>query len=910
MKLFDLEAEYSVLGSMIVQPSFVFRGVELLDPSDFFKEQNKYLFRFLRDLVAEGYTESQLNEISFKDELEKRGLLEKVGGEDHISYVIEFALDSQEKFESACKIVKDKALLRKILDVARYINEKVEEKPDPDALIDDIEKKVFSLSEERITNSLVPVREIVPEIVRRIEELSMRREMVTGLPSGFSELDKMTSGFHNSDLIILAARPSMGKTAFSLSIAYNVAVKEEKTVAFFSLEMSKEQIVTRLISQDCGVPLYKIRSGWLKDEEIEKILISAERIREAPIYIDDTPGISILEMRAKARRLQSERGLDLIIVDYLQLMRGIRRTESRQQEVSEISRSLKALAKELNVPVIALSQLSRQVEHRSDKRPQLSDLRESGCLTGDTLIIDADTGKRIPIKELVGKTFNTLSLDSDFRIRKFRVTKVFPSGRKKVYLLRTRSGREIKASANHPFLKLSGWTRLDELKVGDWIAVPRRYDLEIKEKEDSLREEEIILLAHLIGDGCVLPRQPIHYTSADLENINVVKEVAERLYGIKGKVIKQKNWYHLYLPSPYRLTHGRKHPITLLYERLNLKRVRSYEKKLPEKLFECSREKQRLFVKHLWATDGNISISKGNVSIYYSSTSKVLIHQLQHLLLRLGILSKISTAKKENFRPTYQLCITDRNNQLKFLKEIGCFGERGKIIPEAMRILSKRNYNPNKDVIPKEVWTLHVKRVKDSYGISWRELSRRINISYCGSTLLKHGVSRDRLLRIFKAIPDEILFNLATSDILWDEVVEIKELGEEEVYDMTVPEVHNFVANDIVVHNSIEQDADVVMFIHRPEVYKKNPDPEEQGIAEIIIAKQRNGPTGNVKLAFIKELTRFENLEENTIQVIEEKQEEQKIDSEEPFLTDSLRNLEDEENTFNFDDSDDYDFDF
>ncbi|WP_239500194.1 replicative DNA helicase [Desulfurobacterium thermolithotrophum] len=901
MKLFDIEAEYSVLGSMIVQPSFIFRGVELLQPEDFFKEQNKVLFRFIRDLVAEGYTETQLNEISFKDELIKRNLFEKVGGEEHLGYVVEFALDSYEKFESACKIVKDKALLRKIIDVAKHINEKVEETPDPDTLIDDIEKRVFSLSEERITNTLTPICEVIPEIVKKIEELASRREMVTGLPSGYTELDRMTSGFHDSDLIILAARPSMGKTAFALSIAYNIAVKEGKTVAFFSLEMSKEQIVTRLISQDSGVPLHKIRSGFLFPQEIDKILESADRIREAPIYIDDTPGITILEMRAKSRRLQSEKGLDLIIVDYLQLMRGIRRTESRQQEVSEISRSLKALAKELNVPLIALSQLSRQVEHRSDKRPQLSDLRESGCLTGDTLIIDADTGKRTPIKELVGKTFNTLALDADLKIRKFRVTKVFPSGRKKVYFLKTRSGREIKASANHPFLKLSGWVRLDELKVGDWIAVPRQYNLEVR--EDSLKEEEVILLAHLIGDGCVLPKQPIHYTSADLENINVVKEVAERLYGIKGKVVKQKNWYHLYLPYPYRLTHGKKHPITLLYERLDIRRVRAHEKELPEKLFECDNKKQKLFVKHLWATDGNISISKGNVSIYYSSTSKNLIYQLQHLLLRLGILSKIAISKKENYRPTYQLHITDRNNQLKFLKEIGCFGSRGRIIPEAIRILNNRKYNPNKDVIPKEVWTLYVKRSKDRYNISWRELSKKINTSYCGSTLFKHGVSRERLLRIFKAVPDEILFNLATSDILWDEIVKIEELGEEEVYDMTVPEVHNFVANDIIVHNSIEQDADVVMFIHRPEVYKKNPDPEEQGIAEIIIAKQRNGPTGTAKLAFIKEFTRFENLEESAVQhVVEEEKEEVKAPPEEPFII--------EDNQFNFDDSEDYDFDF
>ncbi len=898
MKLFDLEAEYSVLGSMIVQPFFIFRGLELLKPEDFFREDHRILFRFIRDLVAEGYSESELNEILIRDELIKKNLLEKVGGEEKLAYLIEFALDTIEKFETACKVVKDKAVLRKIVELAKFINFQVEETPDPDLLIDTIEKQVFGLSEERITNTLLPIKEIIPEIVKRVEELAARREMVTGIPTGFFELDRMTSGLHESDLVILAARPSMGKTALALSIAYNVAVKEEKSVAFFSLEMSKEQIATRLISQDSKIPLHKIRSGYLFPQEIDLFLESADRIKEVPLYIDDTPGISIIEMRAKSRRLKSERGLDLIIVDYLQLMRGIRKTESRQQEVSEISRSLKSLAKELNVPVLALSQLSRQVEHRADKRPQLSDLRESGCLTGDTLIIDADTGKRVPIRQLVGKTFNTLALDSDLKLRKFRVTKVFSSGRKKVYLLKTRSGREIKASANHPFLKLSGWVRLDELKVGDRIAVPRQYDLEVK--ENPLKEEEIILLAHLIGDGCVLPRQPIHYTSSDLENINVVKEVAKKLYRIEGKVVKQENWYHLYLPSPYRLTHGKKHPITLLYEKLGLERVRAYEKELPEKLFECNNEKLRLFIKHLWATDGNISISKDNVSIYYSSTSKTLIHQLQHLLLRLGVLSKIGISKKGNFRPTYQLHITDKNNQLKFLKEIGCFGSRGKIIPEAVRILSNRKHNPNKDIIPKEVWTLYVRKSKDKHGISWREFSRRINTSYCGSTFFKHGVSRERLLRIFKAVPDEILLNLATSDILWDEIVEIRELGEEEVYDMTVPGVHNFVANDIIVHNSIEQDADVVMFIHRPEVYKKNPDPQEEGIAEVIIAKQRNGPTGTVRLAFIKDFARFENLEETEIR--QEVQEElQPKEETEPIIDEGV-------DSFDFDE--DYGFDF
>ncbi|SNR72363.1 replicative DNA helicase [Desulfurobacterium atlanticum] len=387
MKFFDIEAELSVLGTVIVQPAFAFRAVELLEPDDFFKNEHKVFFKFLRLLIAEGYSETDLNEISYKDELEKRGLLEKIGGEEYLAHMVEFALDNYEKFESACKVVKDKAILRRIDEIVEDVKEKMEETPDPDVLIDYMEKRVFAVSEERLTNSLVPISEIIPEVVKEMEELAVRKSMVTGIPTGFTDLDQKTSGLHDSDLIIIAARPSMGKTAFALSLAYNIAVERGKSVAIFSLEMSKDQLVKRLAAQAAGVPLNKIRSGFLSPADLDKILEAYDSLKEAPIYIDDTPGISVLDLRAKARRLQSENGLDLVIIDYLQLMRGIKKTENRQQEVSEISRSLKALAKELNIPVIALSQLSRQVEHRSDKRPQLADLRESGSIEQDADIV-------------------------------------------------------------------------------------------------------------------------------------------------------------------------------------------------------------------------------------------------------------------------------------------------------------------------------------------------------------------------------------------------------------------------------------------------------------------------------------------------------------------------------------------
>ena len=387
MKTFSIDAELSVLGTIIVQPSYAFRAVELLNPEDFFKEEHKELFKFIRTLLAEGFTESQLNEISYKDELEKRNKLELVGGAEYLGYIIEFALDNLERFESACKVIKDKSLLRKIVDVTEKINKRLETTPDPDVLIDELEKDVFSLSEERISNALVPVSEIIPDVIKNLEELAARREMVTGIPTGFFELDNKTSGLHDSDLIIIAARPSMGKTALSLSIAYNVAVKEGKNVAFFSLEMSKEQLVIRLLSQESKIPLQKIRTGFLTSHELDRLIEASDTIRQAPLYIDDTPAISVLDARAKARRLKTEIGLDLLIIDYLQLMKGIKRTENRQQEVSEISRSLKSLAKELNIPVIALSQLSRQVEQRADKRPQLADLRESGSIEQDSDVV-------------------------------------------------------------------------------------------------------------------------------------------------------------------------------------------------------------------------------------------------------------------------------------------------------------------------------------------------------------------------------------------------------------------------------------------------------------------------------------------------------------------------------------------
>ncbi len=383
MKPHDIEAELIVLGTMIINPSFSLKAVEILRADDFFKREHRRLYSVLTNLLN---SETTLNEVSVKEALEKRGygdsaLVELIG------QAIEYAVDSEDKFISACNRVKSKSVLRKLLGVSEFILESAKEAPDVDRILDQAEKMLFKIAEEKLSGSVFHIDEILPEVIDRVMKNASRREMTTGIPTGFSELDAKLSGLQPSDLIIVAARPSMGKTAFALSIAYNVAVSFGKSVAIFSLEMPKEQLVMRFLSQESKISLQAIRSGHLNQIEINNLVEAAKKMESAPIYIDDTPAVSVLEVRAKARRLKAERGLDLIIIDYLQLMKGLKATESRQQEVAEISRSLKELAKELDIPVLALSQLSRQVEHRSDKRPQLADLRESGSIEQDADVV-------------------------------------------------------------------------------------------------------------------------------------------------------------------------------------------------------------------------------------------------------------------------------------------------------------------------------------------------------------------------------------------------------------------------------------------------------------------------------------------------------------------------------------------
>jgi replicative DNA helicase len=417
--------------------------------------------------------------------------------------------------------------------------------------------------------------------------------------------------------------------------------------------MSHLELTQRMLCSEARVDSKRIRTGNLQESDWSKISHAVGRLGDAPIWIDDNPNLTVMEIRAKARRLKAKIGdLGLVIVDYLQLMTGRNGAESRQVEVSEISRGLKILARELETPVVALSQLSRGLESRTDKRPMLADLRESGCLTADSRIVRADTGAEVTMGELLAsgeRNVPVWTLDERFRMVPGEMSHVFPSGTKRVYEITTASGRQLQASGNHPFLRIGGWVPVDDLAVGDHVAVARN--------------------------------EP--FADAD------------------------------------------------------------------------------------------------------------------------------------------------------------------------------RASNTNVDVIPAEAWGL-VRKAMTEHGVTTRALAAGLGMQYCGSALYKSGLSRERMRRVAEIVPDRTLSDLAESDVLWDRIVAIEDRGEQPVFDATVEGTHNFAANGIVVHNSIEQDADVVLFLYRDEVY--DPESPHRGTAEIIVSKHRNGPTGVARVAFLPHFTRFENM--------------------------------------------------
>jgi len=626
-----LPLEEAVLGAVMLDKDALSIVLDILRPESFYADAHTLIYKAMLRLFEKT---QPVDLLTVTEELKKSGDIDKVGGP---YYLVELTnrVASAANIEYHARIIAQKHIQRELITVStKIIRDAYEDTTDVFSLLDEAEQGLFNITQQNLSRGYESMGSLAAKALKQLEEMSQKEEGLTGVPTGFTELDRLTSGWQPSDMIIVAARPGMGKTSYTLALARNAAVDFNKPVAIFSLEMSNLQLVQRLISMEAEISGSKLRSGQLEDYEWQQLQSAIEKMSEVPIFIDDTPGINIFELRAKCRRLKMQHDIQMIIIDYLQLMTGGGESGkgNREQEISMISRSLKALAKELSVPVIALSQLSRAVETRGgSKRPMLSDLRE--CITGDSLIYMADTGDYQRVDNLVGKSgFQVLAMNEQFKLEPAKCLDVWETGEKEVYEVETQSGIKIKASLNHPFYSINGWEQLVDLKVGDYVA--------------SMRD---------------------------------------------------------------------------------------------------AKEKKAGFVE--------------------------------------------------------------------------------------------------------------------------RSFQAAINTNYCGSTLYKSNISKERLSRVSNVLESPALSSLAESDLKWEKITSITHIGTEKTYDLHIEGLHNFVANNFIIHNSgaIEQDADIVSFIYRPEYYQILEDEEGQslkGVAEIIVAKHRNGALATVKLKFTDRFAKFTDLDD------------------------------------------------
>lgn len=857
----NIEAEEAILGGILLDPEAISRVAELLQPESFSLNAHQIIYRATLTLHFQGKPTDLMTVTTW---LADHNLLDQVGGQLKLTQLVERTI-SAVNIDQYGLLVLDKYTRRRLITAANSIIQLgYDTSQDLETVLDKAEQQIFNISQVRPQQDLVSIGETLIDTFQEIED---RNEGISlpGIPCGFYDLDAMTGGFQRSDLIIIAGRPSMGKTSFSVGLGHNIAKGQKLPIAIFSLEMSKEQLVQRLLSSEAQIESNRIRSGRISQSEWEPLTMAISSLAELPIFIDDTPNITVTEMRSKARRLQAENGgaLGLVLIDYLQLMEGSS-SDNRVQELSRITRSLKGLARELSVPVIALSQLSRSVESRTNKRPMLSDLRESGCLTGDSLVTLADTGLQVPIKELIGKCgFPVWALnEKTMKLETAIVSHVFSTGIKPIFTLKTRLGRKIRATANHKFLTIQGWKRLDELSPKQHICLPRHLPISGKQ---TMTYSEVALLGHLIGDGCTLPRHVIQYTTREIDLAENVAFLAKELFGdaIAPRISPERNWYQVYLPASQRLARGVRNPVAKWLDSLGVFGLRSYEKFVPQDLFSQPQHLIACFLRHLWSTDGSIKLVAGKrprPTAYYSSSSERLALDVQTLLLRLGINATLRMIPQPGKgRNQYNVTITGKIDLELFVQKVGAVGKyKLGSLQEISEHFENCIHNPNRDVIPKEVWRTQVVPAMQTIGMTAREIQSCLGQSYCGSTLYKANLSRERALKVAKIIQSNELLALSNSDVYWDEIIAIVPDGEEEVFDLTVPGLHNFVANNIIVHNSIEQDADLVIMIYRDDYY--NPDTPDRGITEIIIAKHRNGPTGTVKLLFDPQFTKFRNL--------------------------------------------------
>ena len=836
----DPAAEQQVLGALLIDRDAIFKVADVLRASDFYIARHQRIYDAAVALLER---RERIDPLTVQVELARREVLDQVGGTPYLRELVELVPTAVE-IERHARRVRDRAIARRLLGAANAIATDAYAEPTDVALtLDRAEQRIFALRDEATSAQL---RHIQAALLSNYDHLTERMEHpfdVSGIPSGFREIDGLTEGFSVGDLVIIAARPSVGKTSLALAIAHNAARRGETTLVF-SLEMDTKQIVARFLGLNSRVDILALRTGNIMDTE------AASALAGLPILLDDTPGISIMELRTKARRAMAQGRVGLIVVDYLQLMRTGESEENRVQEIATITKNLKSLARELGVAVIALSQLSRAAGETSE--PKLSTLRE--CVTGDTLVCLAD-GTRVPIRELVGQTPGVLSMTPRGRIVTGRSDAVWKVGTRPVFEVQLASGRSIRATARHRLLKLGGWARVADLRVGDRLAMARR----IPEPESTERwpETRIALLGRLIGDGSYLVGAPMRYTTASEENSGMVSTAARAEFGATVRRYRGRGRWHQLLISG---NGNRWHPagVNRWLRDLGIFGQRSHEKRVPRGAYRPANTQLGILLRHLWATDGTIAVRRRGRSghgVTFSTSSAGLASDVAALLLRFGIVTRTERIPHAIYRDCYGVAVSGSADQRSFVELIGGFGPREAPLGALVLALSGIKANTNVDTLPREVFDRVRARMRDR-GITQRVMARLRGGSYGGSSHYRFAPSRRMVGRYAEILDDDELRAMATSDLFWDRVVAVKPAGEEEVYDLTVPGTASWLADGIVSHNSgaLEQDSDIVIMLWRD---KEETPPNAPRLIHGSVAKNRNGPTGHFELYFESEQARF-----------------------------------------------------
>ena len=836
---FDEAAEQQVIGSLLIDRDAIFKVVDLLRVDDFYVARHQRIYDAAQALLER---RERIDPLTIQMELARREELDRAGGQAYLRALAEGVATAAE-IDRYGRIVRDRAILRRLLGAATSIAADAYDEPtDIPLALDRAEQRLFALRDESANAQL---RHITASLQSNYEHLTERMERpfeLSGIPSGFREIDYYTEGFTVGDLIVMAARPSVGKTSLALGVSFNVA-RRGHPVLLFSLEMDTKQIVSRYLALNSRMDLLALRTGNIIDTD------AAAALHGLPVFIDDTPGISIMELRTKARRASTHEKIEVIIVDYLQLVRSGGNEENRVQEIATITRNLKSLARELGVVVIGLSQLSRAAGD-SGGEPKLSTLRE--CVTGETIVCLAD-GRRVPISELVGACPEVLSLAND-RIVRAQAEKVWCVGTRPVFKVRLTSGRSIRATAEHRLRAFTGWRHVRDLRAGDRLAIARR----LPEPKSTIDwpNERVGLLGQMIGDGSYLKNAPMRYTTSSEDNSRFVAAAAINEFDARvTRYLEVGSWHQLLISG----NGNRWHPagVNAWFRDLGIFGQRSHEKRVPREAFRLGNAQLTILLRHLWATDGSIGVRKGagGHGMYYATNSVGLAADVAGLLLRFDIVTRTVRIEEGGYLPGYQVHVSGTEAQRRFIETIGAFGPRVQPAAALLAAMADILPNTNVDTIPREVFGVVRGRMRDR-GITTREMARLRGTSYGGTGHFTFSPTRPHLASYARLLDDDELMGHATNDLFWDEVIDVVPDGEEPVYDLTVPDTACWLADGIVSHNSgaLEQDADIVIMLWRDR------EDTPAGAPRLIngaVAKNRNGPTGGFQLLFESEQAKF-----------------------------------------------------